>query len=386
MKILHSLYFKKGKIGNILQFSYNRFANRIILCFKECLMKYFFILLSMFLASPSVFAGKTEPIIKKSTRLNKNVSEAEQTMPVINELASSRDSSEPNLFSGGPDALEQKLGIKSGLNMTYLSQLNEANREKIETVNAEDSHVEDSQKKDSLSRLKNTELAEAIITGDIEKYEKALSDLTSFDLSLPGLMEYTDLEGNTLLDLMIKTKENREYFNQQVLNILTLLFNKQNNPWKVQLDPTGSVVAFTAKVNNLLLKAESAGNTQAVQMLRSIKTMFQYHEENFISNEEHRFKMKSAVEQLKKQTPSVRSIALQALVSTTGIVLGYRLVTNASLPMLDFTNLFLPTDWAITPVHIAGAALLGVGGEYAVRAFKSCKKAFQNRKTIKQLL
>ena len=290
-------------------------------------MKYFFILLFMFFSSTPALADKKTPI-------------------------------QPENYSPGGNG--PKISINNG-------------------NNGEATSIES-----SMSKLKNTELAEAIIKGDKEKYEKALSDLKTFKVNLLIFMEQADMEGNTLLDLMATTKENREYFSQQMMDILTLFYRAQKSNSK--LEPTEYNVILVKKVNGLLKKAHSADNTQAVQMLHPLRDIFQFNNVNFISKEEHRSKMKTAVEQLKKDIPSARSITLQALVSTTGLFLGYRLITDASLPLLEFTNLWLPADLAITPVHIAGVALLGVGGEYTVRAIKSCKKAFQNRKKIKQVL
>lgn len=225
--------------------------------------------------------------------------------------------------------------------------------------------------------LEHTRVGKAVIEGNVEEYKAALAELTEvFNTSLPDILKKRTSKEETLLDLMITTKKNREYFTSEMFHLLVFkaLFSKG--------------LTATQETQLLLDRAHQARNEIAIRLLSSIETVFEQHETEYKETTEQyiekSIKLRKQLINLAKRQYSKTKIVVNTGLATAGGALsiwGYKLLTQTSpyvtSPLPQITE-FLST---VSDKEVAiGVMAVGVG--VAAKGTHKCVKTFTRRRQL----
>ena len=119
--------------------------------------------------------------------------------------------------------------------------------------------------------LENTNIANAVIEGDIQKYQQAIQELsTFFNISIHEILNKQTSNGKTLDILMITPKQNQEYFATELIHLLTMNTIRSLNKEDVKHEfshETSIIDNHRNKINELIKIAQEAKNQTAIKLL-----------------------------------------------------------------------------------------------------------------------
>jgi hypothetical protein len=236
--------------------------------------------------------------------------------------------------------------------------------------------------------LEHTRIGQAVIEGNVEEYKEALAELTKvFNTSLSEILKKRTSKEENLLDLMIITEKNREYFTSEMFHLL--VFKALSNQG----------LAATQETQLLLDKAHQSNNELAIRLLSSMEQIFQQHTASYKeAAAQHTADYKEAAAQHTKESIDLRTqiislakrqysktkIFVNTGLATAGGVLsiwGYKLFTQASpnvtspLPQItEFLSTVSDKEMAI------GVMAVGVG--VAAKGAHKCVKTFVRRRQL----
>ena len=237
--------------------------------------------------------------------------------------------------------------------------------------------------------LRETNIGKAILEGNIEAYVTALKELTEiFGTSFQSLLKKQTAEGDTLLDLMIETKKNREFFTSEMFHLLI---------FHVLIDT--SLSRSFSQIQPLLEKARRVNNELAVTLLSDLETLVAKYNTDYSTIESkytetrteltRQKELKEQVIELSRSHYSKMNIVWKAGFTALAGALagwGYKLFTNASpdatsyAPQIsEFLSKVSDKDISIATMAI-GAALAAAGIHQCGKAFSRWRKVNNIRK------
>lgn len=237
--------------------------------------------------------------------------------------------------------------------------------------------------------LRETNIGRAILEGNIDAYVDALKELTEvFGTSFQSLLQKETAEGDTLLDLMIETTKNREFFTSEMFHLLV---------FHVLIDT--SMDRSLAKIQPLLEKAKQANNQLAVTLLSDLATLVAKHhgdysvvESNYRTNYEElkrQRKLKEQVIELARNHYSKTNIVIKAGFTTLAGALtawGYKLFTNASPDAASFSYAPQISEFlAKVSEKDISIATMAIGAALAAAGLQQCGKAFSRWRKVNNI-
>lgn len=219
--------------------------------------------------------------------------------------------------------------------------------------------------------LEETSLGRAVIEGDIQAYKMALIELNKgFTVELKHILRMKTTDGKSLMDLMISTEINRDFFTREMMRLL-MITSGANTP------------NLLAIIDSLLKTAQQVNNNKAFESLMAFQGLIaefesdQINMKNFIvdllNKPRHRFKVLSGI--------------TYTAVGTLVTVLGYKVLTST---LIISNN--LPTFIAsIPPVvtnnidTVVGAGSTAAGVSLGLIGINHCRRAFKQSLKIKRL-
>ena len=250
--------------------------------------------------------------------------------------------------------------------------------------------------------LEETHIGQAVMKGDREKYQKALTELKKvFGVNINTLLNKKTSDGQTLDILMLTPQKNKEYFAIELIHLLTLKV-LSNIPETVN----NLYIIKETDLQPLLEKAQSVNNVFALQMLKDfnklIEEMTRYHIKKIES--ELKIVNNRATEEKVERLKLTKEAINWAQSSKYNLSMGFsgllRLIVG-SVMVFGTTGYvwavdpFLLDRWAEIVATLSKGALtnksayyslltaFGVGGAFAIGSgYDRCSKAFQKKKAL----
>ena len=220
--------------------------------------------------------------------------------------------------------------------------------------------------------LETTKLAQSIIEGDISTYIAALIQLKDFSVDRNDILQRETKEGETILDLMIKTERNRKFFHNELEEFLKHgIVNR---------------IVGVSKIDALVNLANNENNKEVMRVLdrmQDLATKIDSLEKEIANLEIQRKGYKYIGAPLYFFNSGISSlIALSFLYPIPTYYLQDSVVSLASL-MLRYN---MPDLAALTFYHLSdtgvGGGALALGAGMAAGGIVSCKRAFRTSKKI----
>ncbi len=245
-----------------------------------------------------------------------------------------------------------------------------------------DKEPKDTQWKDPFTQqeqlyLEDTRIGRAVMEGNIEEYKAALAELTKiFNTPLFDILKKRTSNGENLLDLMITTEKNREYFASEMFHLLVLkTLSKQGLP-------------AIQEVQLLLERAHQANNELSIRLLSSLETVLKQHETDYkemtAQHTEESINLREQIIELTKRRYSKTKIAINTGLATAGGALsiwGYKLLTQASPNVVSPVPQIAEMLSTVSDKEVAiGAMAIGVG--IAAKGAHKCVRTFMQRRRL----
>ena len=240
---------------------------------------------------------------------------------------------------------------------------NKPNTENEATIDPKDNK---SATKSSDVFLEETFIGRAVINGDKDAYKATLAELTAgFSVKLIDVLTKKTSDGETLLELMITAKAHQDFFNTEMMALLT----------GIAITDMANVSTY---INSLLRKAQQSKNNQAIRSLTTFKTLYEKTERDSISSKE------SMLQLLKNSKHNIKftSAGIYVVTGVLAIALGERFVSSAT--SLAELIALIPPNISANANQLVGWGGIAVGTALGVKGLSRCKKAFRQSRQLKQ--
>ena len=225
--------------------------------------------------------------------------------------------------------------------------------------------------------LEHTLIGRAIIEGNIEEYKAALTELTEvFNTSFSDILQKRTSNEDTLLELMIATEKNTEYFTSEMFYLLVFkMLSDQGLPAIIE-------------TQLLLDKANQVNNELAARLLSSLETLFNQYETDYkemtAQHAEESISLREQIINLAKNQYSKTKIALNIGMATLGGALsvwGYKLFTHSSPNVVSPAPQIAELLSTVSGKEVAIGAM-AVGAVVAASKIHKCGRTFMRRRQL----